>query len=103
MSHGASQSSSSSGMNVPALSLIAVIGAILTYVTVVGVQAYYDAAVHEEEQAKLIAPEYEPLRELEEQVKANLTNDVGWVDKDAGIVHVSIDQGKAAVIEQFGQ
>ncbi len=92
----------SQGINVAALVLIVVVGSIATYVTVVGVQAYYEAGVQREQQTKLIQPLYQPLIDLKEQQMSNLTT-VGWVQKDKNLAHVPIEAGMKKVIEKYGK
>lgn len=89
------------GLNTPVLALIAAVGAITVVVVVVGVQAYYEAALRAEEQVKRIQPEYQPLAELRERQRSNLTT-VGWTDREAGIAHLPIEEGKRLVIAAYG-
>ncbi|MCC6681932.1 MAG: hypothetical protein IT445_13615 [Phycisphaeraceae bacterium] len=92
----------SQGINVAALVLILLVGAVATYVTVVGVQAYYEAAVLREQQTKLIQPLYQPLIDLKESQISNLTT-VGWVQKETGLARVPIEEGMQKVIEKYGK
>ena len=92
----------SQGVNMPALVLIVIVGALATYVTVVGLQAYYEADLLSVQQTKLIQPQYQPLIDLKAAQMSNLTT-VGWTDQKADLAHVPIELGMAKVIEKYGK
>jgi hypothetical protein len=90
----------SQGLDMPMLAVTGIVGAVLVYVSVVGTQAYYDAGVQAEEQTKLIDVRYDALEDLREQQGKDLAR-VHWVDAEAGIATIPIDQGIQQVISQY--
>lgn len=81
------------GLNMPVLAIIAVVGTLVVWVTVVGVQAYYEVGVRAEEQTKLIQVDYlttnKAAADLRAEQLANVAEDV-------------IEPAKQAVINHYG-
>lgn len=82
------------GLNMPVLSVIAIVGVLVVWVTVVGTQAYYDAGVRLEEQKKIIQPNY--LAENEKTAKL-------LADQHANVTTDVMTAAKAAVIARYGK
>jgi len=79
------------GLNMPVLSIIAIVGTLVVWVTVVATQAYYETGVRLEEQKKLVQPDY--LAE-NRQVAALLAEQHQHL--------AGIEDAKAAVVAQYG-
>ena len=77
--------------NVPASAVIGIIGAILLFVIIVGLQALFYRMQEQELAAKVYSQPYEELRQLDASQLEQL-NSYGWVDQQAGSVHIPIER-----------
>ena len=85
-------------INVGKMFVIGAAGLTLTYAIVVLVQALYYSGLDAEQQRKLIAVPYTDALESKAQGAEHLAG-FGWVDKEAGRVHIPIEDAKSAFLE----
>ncbi len=77
--------------NVPASAVVGLVGAILLFVIIVGLQALFYRMQDAEIADKVHSQPYEELRQLDAEQLEQL-NSYGWVDQQAGTVHIPIDR-----------
>lgn len=77
--------------NVPASAVVGLIGAILLFVIIVGLQALFYRMQDTEMADKVYSQPYGELRQLDADQLERL-NSYGWVDQQAGVVHIPIDR-----------
>lgn len=81
--------------------LIGFVSVVLTFALIVGLQALYYHVEEEEIQRKTSSDSFGPLAEERARQRGQL-NTYGWVDREAGIVHIPIDQAIGMVAEADG-
>ena len=77
--------------NVPASAVVGIIGAVLLFVIIVGLQALFYRMQDAELADKVYSQPYEQLRQLDADQLEQL-NSYGWVDQQAGTVHIPIER-----------
>ncbi len=75
-------------------------GVIFTFAVVLALQGLYYARQNKELDEKLIAVPYTEALETKAAGQEHLEN-LGWVDQQAGRVHIPIEQAKAAYLENL--
>lgn len=85
--------------NVPASAIVGILGAVLLFVIIVGLQALFYSMEGKEHARKVTEDPYEPLQRLEAD-QLGVLNSYGWVDQQAGIAHIPIDRAMELVAEE---
>lgn len=85
--------------NTGVLTVISVATVIIATFTAVGVAALAGWAEETEFAEKVESRPYVELRELEAS-QANKLSSYGWVDEEAGTVHVPIEEGMRMVLDE---
>jgi hypothetical protein len=81
------------------VALIGIVGAVLTFVAIVWLQAYFVHAERSETEKKLLArPPQELARLRAEQLEA--LHSYRWVDEPAGVVSIPIDEAMKIVARE---
>ena len=82
--------------NVAASAVVGIISAILLFVIIVVLQAYFYSAEQSELERKVYTQPYEALQKLDAN-QLELLNSYGWVSEGDGVVHVPIDRAMELV------
>ncbi len=77
--------------NVAASAVVGIISAILLFVIIVVLQAYFYGAEQSELERKVWSQPYQALQQLEAN-QLELLNSYGWVSEAEGTVHVPIER-----------
>ena len=85
--------------DVPASAIVGILGAVLLFVIIVGLQALFYSMEREELARKVLEDPYEPLRQLDAGQLERL-NSYGWVDQQAGTAHIPIERAMELVVEE---
>jgi len=85
--------------NVPASAVVGLVGAVLLFVIIVGLQALFYRMQDAEVAEKVYSQPYEELRQLDADQLEQL-NSYGWVDQQAGTVHIPIDRAMELVAQE---
>lgn len=101
---GVPQPEHAAHVNVAALTAVFAVSTVLLVVTVVVLVIYFDAHMTQlraerVETTQLAEDHWRPYR----QQSFQKLDSFGWVDRDAGIVQVPIDDAKRIVVEQYQQ
>ena len=84
--------------DVPASAIVGILGAVLLFVIIVGLQALFYSMERQELARKVTEDPYDPLQRLDAD-QLELLNSYGWVDQQAGIAHIPIDRAMELVVE----
>ncbi len=84
--------------DVPASAIVGILGAVLLFVIIVGLQALFYSMESRELARKVTEDPYEPLQRLDAD-QLELLNSYGWVDQQAGIARIPIDRAMELVVE----
>ncbi len=77
--------------NVAASAVVGIISAILLFVIIVVLQAYFYEAEQNELEKKVYTQPYQALQQLDAN-QIELLNSYGWVSEADGVVHVPIER-----------
>ena len=77
--------------NVAASAVVGIISAILLFVIIVVLQAYFYSAEQSELEKKVWSQPYQTLQQLDAN-QLELLNSYGWVSEADGVVHVPIER-----------
>ena len=77
--------------NVAASAVVGIISAILLFVIIVFLQAYFYGAEKSELERKVWSQPYQSLQQLDAN-QLELLNSYGWVSEGDGVVHVPIER-----------
>jgi hypothetical protein len=89
-----------SDMNLPLILTIGVVGAILVFVLIIGIEAWFYAQQQEERQAKSLMVRHPMLLDNRIQQLRNLEG-YRWVDQANGVVTIPLDRAMALTIERY--
>lgn len=84
--------------DVPASAVVGILGAILLFVIIVGLQALFYQMEDRELARKVYDQPYEALQQLDADQLETL-NSYGWVDPQQRIAHIPIDRAMELVVE----
>lgn len=85
--------------DVPASVVVGVVGAILLFVIIVGLQALFYRMDEGERSRKVYEQPDQALQQLDADQLGALTS-YGWVDQQRGVVHIPIERAMALVVEE---
>jgi hypothetical protein len=85
--------------NVANSALVGIISAILLFVIIVVLQAYFYRAEQQELDRKVLTQPYEALQQLDAQQLEQL-NSYGWVSQADGTVRIPIDRAMELIAEE---
>lgn len=85
--------------DVPASAIVGVLGAVLLFVIIVGLQALFYSMERKELARKVMEDPYQPLLQLEAD-QIELLNSYGWVDQQAEIAHIPVDRAMELIVEE---
>jgi hypothetical protein len=81
--------------------MVVIVGAVLTFVVVVFLQAIFYRAESAEFERKVVNEMPKQLRNARAEQSA-LLNEYRWVDRDAGVVAMPIDRAMEIMVERAG-
>ncbi len=87
--------------NVANSAIVGIISAILLFVVIVVLQAFFYGAEQQELERKVLTRPYEPLRQLDAQQLEQL-NSYGWVSEADGTVRIPIERAMELVADEAG-
>jgi len=87
--------------DVSASVLVGVVGAILLFVIIVGLQALFYRMDESERSRKVYEQPDQALQQLDADQLAALTS-YGWVDQQRGVVRIPIERAMQLVVEESG-
>jgi len=90
-------------LNIPLILTVGAVSVILLLVSVWGTQAWYEYETRLEFQRKVVSQPFEQLQQLERQQEQELRNGPAWVDQEAGLVEVPVEQAMAELVNQQRQ
>ena len=79
--------------------VVGVIGAVIIFAIIVGLQAFFNRAHEDELARKVYSAVYDDLVRMQATQEENL-NSYRWLDRDAGTVAVPIDRAKELIIQE---
>jgi hypothetical protein len=79
--------------------VVVLVGAILTFVAIVAVQALFYQVQQREFERKVVASEPAELRSLQADQLGDL-NSYRWIDKQNGVVAIPIDEAMKRIVEE---
>jgi hypothetical protein len=85
--------------NVAASAVVGIISAILLFVIIVVLQAYFYGAEQSELERKVYSQQYEELQKLDAN-QLELLNSYGWVSEAEGTVHIPIQRAIDLIASQ---
>ena len=85
--------------DVPASAVVGILGAVLLFVIIVGLQGLFYSMEKRELTRKIADDPYEPLKHLDADQRGVL-NSYGWVDQKEQIVHIPIHRAMELVVEE---
>ena len=85
--------------NVAASAVVGIISAILLFVIIVVLQAYFYSAEQSELQRKVYSQPYETLLKLDAN-QLELLNSYGWISEAEGTVHMPIERAMELVASE---
>ncbi|MCU0305534.1 MAG: hypothetical protein MUC56_15880 [Thermoanaerobaculales bacterium] len=88
--------------NVAASAVVGVISAILLFVIIVVLQAFFYDAQERERFRKVYSQPYEELQKLDNEQLERLSS-YGWVSEGDGVVHIPIERAMQLVAAEAGQ
>jgi hypothetical protein len=88
--------------NVQLSALVGILGSILLFVIIVGLQALFYKMQEDELRLKVYTQPYEELRRLDAEQLEDL-NSYGWVDQQAGIAHIPIDRAMELTVRELSE
>ena len=88
--------------NVQLSALVGILGSILLFVIIVGLQALFYKMQEDELRLKVYSQPYEELRSLDAKQLEEL-NSYGWVDQQAGITQIPIDRAMDLTVRDLSQ
>ena len=84
--------------NVPASAVVGIVGAVLLFAIIVGLQGLFYSMEQAEIARKTADDPYEPLKRLDADQRG-LLNSYGWVDQQTRTVHIPIHRAMELVVE----
>ncbi len=88
--------------NVQLSALVGILGCILLFVIIVGLQALFYTMHEDELRLKVYSQPYEELRRLDAEQLEQI-NSYGWVDQQAGVTHIPIDRAMELTVRELSQ
>ena len=88
--------------NVQLSALVGILGSILLFVIIVGLQALFFKMQEDELRLKVYSQPYEELRSLDAQQLEEL-NSYGWVDQQAGVTQIPIDRAMELTVREMAE
>lgn len=88
--------------NVQLSALVGILGSILLFVIIVGLQALFFKMQEDELRLKVYSQPYEELRSLDAQQLEEL-NSYGWVDQQAGVTQIPIDRAMELTVRELSE
>ena len=85
--------------NVAASAVVGIISAILLFVIIVVLQAYFYSAEQGELERKVYSQPYQALQQLDAN-QLELLNSYGWISEAEGTVHIPIDRAMDLIAEE---
>ena len=85
--------------DVPASAVVGIVGAILLFAIIVGLQALFYRMEEGERSRKVYEQPDQALQQLDADQLGTLTS-YGWVDQQRGVVHIPIERAMALVVEE---
>jgi len=85
--------------NVAASAVVGIISAILLFVIIVVLQAYFYSAERRELEKKVYSQPHQVLQQLDAK-QLELLNSYGWVSEAQGVVHGSIERAMGLVASE---
>ena len=85
--------------NVPLSAVIGLVGAVLLFVIIVGLQALFYSMEQREMAKKVYSQPYQALQQLDADQLERL-NSYGWVNQSKGVVHIPIDRAMEMVARE---
>ncbi|MFV2072685.1 MAG: hypothetical protein ACC742_08535 [Thermoanaerobaculales bacterium] len=86
--------------NVAATAVVGIVSAILLFVIIVGLQAFFFQAERDELTRKVYSRPYEALQQLDAN-QLELLNSYGWVSQPDGVVHVPIERAMELIVGEI--
>ncbi len=85
--------------NVPLSAVVGLVGAVLLFVVIVGLQALFYSMQRKEMAKKVTSQPYQALQQLDADQLERL-NSYGWVNQAKGVVHIPIDRAMEMVASE---
>lgn len=85
--------------DVPASAVVGIVGAILLFVIIVGLQALFYRMEGQELARKVYDQPYQELQQLDAD-QLEVLNSYGWVDQQQQIARIPIERAMTLVVEQ---
>ncbi len=85
--------------DVPASAIVGILGAVLLFAIIVGLQGLFYSMERKELAQKVADNPYEPLKRLDAD-QLEVLNSYGWVDQQAQIVHIPIGRAMELVVAE---
>lgn len=85
--------------DVPASAVVGILGAILLFVIIVGLQAIFYRMQERELERKVYDQPNQELQQLDADQLETL-NSYGWVDEQGKVAHIPIDRAMKLVVEE---
>ena len=82
--------------NVAASAVVGIISAILLFVIIVVLQAFFYSAEQRELEKKVYTQPYQALQQLDAK-QLEILNSYGWVSESEGVVHVPVERAMELV------
>lgn len=86
--------------NVTLSAVIGIIGAIVLFVVIVGLQALFFEMEEREYEDKVVSRPYEALAQLDAEQMEQLAS-YGWISEPEGIVHIPIERAMELVTDEL--
>jgi hypothetical protein len=86
--------------NVAASAVVGIISAILLFVIIVVLQAYFYDSEQSELEKKVYTQPYQALQQLDAN-QIELLNSYGWVSEADGVVHVPIERAMELIAAEY--
>jgi hypothetical protein len=88
--------------NVPLSAVVGLVGAVLLFVIIVGLQALFYGMEQREMAKKVYSQPYQALQQLDSEQLERL-NSYGWVNEQKGEVHIPIERAMELVAQERAQ
>ena len=85
--------------DVPASAIVGILGAVLLFAIIVGLQGLFYSMERKELAQKIADNPYEPLKRLDAD-QLEILNSYGWVDQQAQTVHIPIRRAMELVVQE---
>ena len=89
-------------LNTPLIVVIGVVSAVVTFVLIVLLQAWFNSQEAAEYHRKVVAPKSEELSRVVAEQQSQLQQ-YGWVDRERGIVTIPIERAMELVVSEAGR